>query len=159
MGETEQESPRACVEAPWSPSRLLYGTFCRHHPLPQPLGDAAVSRGAPGRKQLNRGKRPLGKCCQTDAPGQAGDNQHPPPTNLSFAALKPNPTEQTEEWAASSQHPVGFLETRPGSAGRAQQRAAPRDTEGTKQTAGRPSQPVCAAAVRKSGKEAETLKS
>lgn len=34
-----------------------------------------------------------------------------------------------------------------------------RGTQGTKQTAGRPSQPVCAAAVRKSGKEAETLKS
>lgn len=125
----------------------LHGPFCRHHrpPAPAPAsgGCCCVEGGSKQGSNLIGARGPLATAVGLMLQGSQVTTSTPTHKPVSFTALKPNPTEQTEGWAASSQHPVGFLETRPGSAGRAQQRAAPRTRDKADSSKG-PGKPACA---------------
>lgn len=95
MGETEQESPRVCVEGPWSLSRLLPGTFCALLPPPatSSLPGMLLCGGAPkAGSNLIGARGPLASAVGLMLQGNQVTASGPPP---SFAALQPNPTEQT----------------------------------------------------------------
>ena len=156
MGETEQESPRMCVEAPWSD----HG-FCLEPCAAAPdssLQGMLLCRGAPqAGSNLIGARGPLASAVGLMLQGNQVTTS---PRSQTCPLLPSNPTQQSKLKDGPPQTSTLLGSWKGGLRWLAEHSSEwHRGAQGTKPAPGGPGHPLCTAAVRKSGKDGETLKS